>query len=765
LIADRASIVHRGARRDLNLSREEDMASKDNHEGGRQGEATQGVSSDAHLDDSQIAAARLTAYVLGELEADQRAAVDRELAASEALRREADEIRQSVERVTAAFAAETLDGPPVPGELEALEKPATLNQASQFMDQERSVFSSPRRGHAIRRRYMLAATLLVVAGAGLLIRSLGQRVEVVAVASRQAGSRLETLSFSEKKSVDAYALAPEPSPMPTKAAYLEFAEEARGKRPVTEPVYETKTRFFAATRGVTAVPVDAVSISPGAEGVRLETPKPDVSEVPRESSGELAFDAESNTESYDRIYENPFLDVRQNPLSTFSVDVDTASYANVRRFLNGGSPPPKDAVRIEELLNYFTYHYAPPADDRPFAVHAELAGCPWEPKHRLLRIALKGREIDLENRPASNLVFLIDVSGSMDDPAKLPLLKNALHLLVDRLGENDRVAMVVYAGSSGLVLPSTSGLYKEPILSALDRLQAGGSTNGGSGIQLAYQVAREKFIKGGTNRVILCTDGDFNVGVTDQGSLIRLIEEEAKSGVFLSVLGFGAGNLKDSTMEKLADRGNGNYAYIDTSNEARKVLVEQLGGTLVTIAKDVKLQLEFNPRKLAAYRLIGYENRLLRAEDFNDDKKDAGEIGAGHTVTALYELVPANGEALISKVDELKYQRTGDVADGAFSDELLTLKLRYKQPEGEKSSLIESVVKDASKGYAQASEDFRFASAVAGFGLLLRGSQFKGDLTWAAVLELAQASRGADEGGYRAEFIELVKKAAAIAGK
>jgi Ca-activated chloride channel family protein len=480
---------------------------------------------------------------------------------------------------------------------------------------------------------------------------------------------------------------------------------------------------------------------------------------------ELREGDEFNTESYDRIDENPFLEVRQNPLSTFSIDVDTASYANVRRFLNGGALPPKDAVRIEELINYFPYDYAPPTDDKPFAVHTEVAPCPWEPKHRLLRIALKGREIDLENRPASNLVFLVDVSGSMDAPAKLPLLKSALRRLVDQLGENDRLAIVVYAGSSGLVLPPTSGLYKETILAALDQLQAGGSTNGAAGIQLAYDVARDKFIKGGTNRVLLCTDGDFNVGVTDQGSLTRLIEEEAKSGVFLSVLGFGTGNLKDSTMEKLADRGNGNYAYIDTASEARKVLVEQLGGTLVTIAKDVKLQLEFNPRRVASYRLIGYENRVLRAEDFNDDQKDAGEIGAGHTVTALYELVPAGGEAPATKVDALKYQRTGEATEAAASDELLTLKLRFKQPAGDASELIDLAVQDSKQSDAQASEDFRFAVSVAGFGLLLRGSQFKGDLTWGAVLELATASRGADAHGYRAEFIELVKKARMLAGK
>ncbi|HEX5447269.1 MAG TPA: VWA domain-containing protein [Pirellulales bacterium] len=472
-----------------------------------------------------------------------------------------------------------------------------------------------------------------------------------------------------------------------------------------------------------------------------------------------------NTESYDRIYENPFLEVRQNPLSTFSIDVDTASYANLRRFLNAGSLPPKDAVRIEEMLNYFTYQYGPPADDRPFAVHAEVAACPWHGKHRLLRIALKGREIDLENRPASNLVLLIDVSGSMDDPAKLPLLKNALRLMIDKLGENDRVAMVVYAGSSGLVLPSTSGQFKETILSALDRLQAGGSTNGASGIQLAYQTARQNLIAGGTNRVILATDGDFNVGLTDQGALIRLIEEEAKSGIFLSVLGFGAGNLKDSTMEKLADRGNGNYAYIDSIHEARKVLVEQLGGTLVTIAKDVKLQLEFNPRRVAAYRLIGYENRLLRSEDFNDDAKDAGEIGAGHTVTALYELAPAGEDAGVPAVDELKYQRTIEPSEAAASDELLTLKLRYKEPDGQQSKLISTVVHPSDQSFAQASEDFRFASAVAGFGLVLRGSPHRGELTLAAVHELAAASRGADEHGYRAEFLGLVKQAERLSQK
>ena len=470
-----------------------------------------------------------------------------------------------------------------------------------------------------------------------------------------------------------------------------------------------------------------------------------------------------NTEAYDRIDENPFLAVRQNPLSTFSIDVDTASYSNVRRFLNLHSLPPKDAVRIEELVNYFPYRYAPPEDDAPFSVNAETAGCPWAPGHRLLRIAIKGRELDFENRPASNLVFLLDVSGSMNEPNKLPLLKSALRLLVERLGENDRVAIVVYAGASGLLLPSTSGERQEAILAALDELEAGGSTNGAAGIELAYQVARENFIKGGVNRVLLATDGDFNVGVSDNGSLSRLIEREAESGVFLSVLGFGAGNLQDSKMQQLADRGNGNYAYIDSIQEGRKTLVEQAGGTLVTIAKDVKLQLEFNPRRLAAYRLIGYENRLLRSEDFKDDRKDAGDIGAGHTITAFYELAPLGEAPATAGVDELKYQRLGETIDAAHSDELATLKLRYKEPYGEQSRSLSITIADSGRSFSEASEDFRFAAAVAAFGLTLRDSPHKGDAKLAEIEQWASAALGPDEHGYRAEFVKLVEMAGELA--
>jgi Ca-activated chloride channel family protein len=472
---------------------------------------------------------------------------------------------------------------------------------------------------------------------------------------------------------------------------------------------------------------------------------------------------EFNTESYARIEDNPFVAVQHEPLSTFSVDVDTASYANVRRFLNDGRLPPPDAVRIEELINYFTYDYPQPEGAEPFSVTLESTQAPWKLEHRLVRIGLKGREIPAGERPASNLVFLLDVSGSMQSEDKLPLLQQALKTLVVNLSERDRVAIVVYAGASGLVLPSTAN--KRAMLDALNALEAGGSTNGGQGIELAYRVARENYIEGGNNRVILATDGDFNVGVTNEGDLTRLIEEKAKSGVFLSVLGFGSGNVKDSTMEKLADRGNGNYAYIDTLSEARKVLVSQMGATLYTIAKDVKVQVEFNPAQVAGYRLVGYENRLLAAQDFNDDTKDAGEIGAGHSVTALYEVVPA-GQPVpgAPSVDALKYQQpAAGAADSAASGELLTVKLRYKQPDGDTSQLLSVPLSDTGSSYEQASADTKFAAAVAAFGMLLRGSEHKGSASYEAVLELGEEGRAEDREGYRAEFLQLVKKARDLA--
>jgi Ca-activated chloride channel family protein len=478
-----------------------------------------------------------------------------------------------------------------------------------------------------------------------------------------------------------------------------------------------------------------------------------------------------NTESYDRVVDNPFLAVGQNPLSTFSIDVDTAAYSNVRRFLNEGRMPPKDAVRIEEMVNYFPYDYEGPKGEEPFAAAVEVAGCPWNSEHRLVRVGIKGKIVTEEKRPASNLVFLLDVSGSMNEPNKLPLVKRGMKLLVEQLREQDRVAIVVYAGNSGLVLPSTSCGNKETVLAALDRLEAGGSTNGAQGIELAYSVAASNFIKEGINRVILCTDGDFNVGVTNQGDLTRLIEERAKGGVFLSVLGFGMGNLKDSTMEKLADKGNGNYAYIDTFREARKVLGQQMSGTLVTIAKDVKIQVEFNPAKASEYRLIGYENRMLAKEDFNDDKKDAGEIGAGHTVTALYEVTPAGAktQGATPAVDGLKYQTATPATvspphAAGSADELLTVKLRFKKPDGEVSTKTEIPVTDEGKGFEKASKDFKFATAVAGFGMVLRESPYKGTCSYATVLEWAQEGKGEDSAGYRGEFLELIRKAKSMSG-
>ncbi len=516
--------------------------------------------------------------------------------------------------------------------------------------------------------------------------------------------------------------------------------------------------------------------APAAAGPAVEFRKPaDAMHDGLALEKKTAEASEFNTETYDHIVDNQFLTVAQNPLSTFSVDVDTASYSNLRRFLLAeGRLPPPGAVRIEEMLNYFTYDYPQPVDGVPFSVNVEIAACPWRSEHRLVRIGLKGKQIATEKRPVSNLVFLLDVSGSMNAENKLPLLKSAMKLLVDQLTENDRVAIVVYAGASGMALPPTTADQKQVIVSAIDNLAAGGSTNGGEGIKLAYRLASEHFLTKGTNRVILCTDGDFNVGISDESLLVRLIQEKAKSGVFLSVLGFGDGNLKDSTMEKLADEGNGNYAYIDTINEARKVLVEQMQGTLITIAKDVKLQVEFNPARATAYRLIGYENRLLAKEDFNDDKKDAGEIGAGHTVTALYEVVPYGKAISTASVDPLKYQANAaapeatvtesQVTDAKLQNELLTLKLRYKQPDGDESQLAEFPIADQDRKFAEASSDFAWASAVASFGMILRNSEFKGTATLPAVLEIAESSKGRDQSEYRAEFIKLVKAAMALQG-
>ncbi|MDV6028853.1 MAG: DUF3520 domain-containing protein [Phycisphaera sp. RhM] len=465
------------------------------------------------------------------------------------------------------------------------------------------------------------------------------------------------------------------------------------------------------------------------------------------------------------IIENPFLPVGIAPLSTFAIDVDTAAYAKVRMNLTQYNQwPNPDAVRIEELVNYFDYHYAPPQDDRPFAAAMEIAECPWNPNHRLARIGIKAKVADVD-RPPSNLVFLLDVSGSMNRPNKLPLVVNGMKMLVNQLGENDSVAIVAYAGAAGLVLDATTGDRKKLIVDSLDRLRAGGSTNGGHGIELAYSIARDHFVDGGTNRVILCSDGDFNVGVTDTDELIRLVENNAKSNIFLTVLGFGHDNHNDAMIEQISNKGNGNYAFIDSQDEARKVLVEQMQGSLMTVAKDVKIQVEFNPMEVQSYRLIGYENRILNAKDFDDDGKDGGEIGSGHTVTALYEIVPKSKlksedpAPAPAPLEALKYQRPIRYSEQAAGGEILTLKLRYKPPTEEQSKLIEFAVKDSGKAFNRTDRDFQFAASVAAFAMLLRNSPHKGNCNFDMIEEIATAGALDDRSGYRDEFLSLVKLA------
>ena len=469
-----------------------------------------------------------------------------------------------------------------------------------------------------------------------------------------------------------------------------------------------------------------------------------------------------NTEEYSRIYENEFKDAKQNPLSTFSIDVDNASYSNVRRFVVNNQMPPKDAVRIEELINYFTYDYPQPKDDVPFSITTEISLCPWNHSHKLVHIGLQGKSLNYDDLKPCNLVFLVDSSGSMSSSNKLPLLKKSLKMLVDGLDDKDKIAIVAYAGSAGLLLPSTPASQKDRILSALGQLSAGGSTAGGQGIQLAYKVALENLIKNGNNRVILCTDGDFNVGVSSTGDLVRLIEEKRKNNIYLTICGFGMGNYKDSRMEQISNAGNGNYFYIDNIHEAKKVFVKEMRANLFTIAKDVKIQVEFNPVRVKAFRLVGYENRVMANEDFDDDKKDAGELGAGHTVTALYEIIPAGSDEKVKKTAELKYQEIKVTSSAAESTEIMTVKFRYKPPKEETSKLVEQPLIDRGISVEETSDNFRFSSAVAGFGMLLRDSKFKGNLTYEAVAVLAKGSKGKDAEGYRAEFIRLVETCAML---
>ena len=643
---------------------------------------------------------RLTAYALGELSGEEKAALEAELARSENARHELEAIE-----VTLRVLREELSLGPLL-ELSRLRKKqieAALDERSEEaevvpLDEKRK-----------RRRWLFwgLGSVGAAAAAAVLFSSSAESPQFAGTSGSAAWGRDDSVGVK--------------------------GEMSEGKL----------RRSDVAEFGM----IDLLSSAAPGFGEALQIEKG------RKHKGKGRF----NREGYAKIVDNPFIRVASDPRSTFSIDVDTASYALVRRYLREGRLPPKGAVRIEEMVNYFSYSYPEPKGGQPFSVTTDVASAPWSPEHRLLRIGLKGKHIEPENVPGSNLVFLLDVSGSMSEPNKLPLLKQAFSMLVNQLDESDRVSIVVYAGSAGLVLPSTAGNQKGVLLGALDRLEAGGSTAGGDGIELAYKVAGENFVEGGINRVILATDGDFNVGTSSESELVNLIQKKAKSGVFLSVLGLGGGNFNDSMLEKIANKGNGNYAYLDTPAEARRVLVEQATGTLMTIAKDVKIQVEFNPAKVEAFRLIGYENRLLAHQDFNDDKKDAGEIGADHTVTALYEIVPAGRRVPVATTDALKYQAPRQRTAQANSGETATIKLRYKLPEAKQSQLLEVVVRDRGQGAESASSDFRFAMAVAELGMLLRESPFKGkQASYDQVIRLAG---GGLSNAQRRELVELVTKA------
>ncbi len=692
---------------------------------------------------------QLTAYALGELDEAERAVVEARLRDDPAARAAVEAIRATAVQLEAALAAEPL--------------PAVT-----------PVRPAPRRrlGRMLRMpQFYYATATLAAACFVVLVAVRGPETTPSPVATPLAVTKGPTpeaaaTAMSER-------IEPAPAPAPAPAAITLQAEARQQEISAAAAVHEHEARAAAAKakraqlaefKVDPALDYAALRRSPGnATRIGMQI-QPVAATYGTNVTLGLVADPGMNTEAYAYQAETGFVEVAQNPLSTFAIDVDTASYANVRRFLNQDRLPPTDAVRIEELLNYFPYRYAQPAGSDPLGVTLEVAAAPWAPDRRLVRVGLKGREVTTGERPAANLVFLLDVSGSMNHPNKLPLVQESLRLLVARLRPDDRVAIVTYAGSSGLALPSTPVARAAEILAAVADLRPGGTTNGAMGIQLAYDIAKANFVTGGLNRVILCTDGDFNVGVTSEGDLVRLIEEKARSGVFLTVLGFGMGNYKDATLERLADKGNGHYGYIDGKREAEKLLVAQVNGTLVTVAKDVKVQVEFNPARVAAYRLIGYENRRLAKEDFNNDAVDAGELGAGHTVTALYEIVPA-GQPLpgSAPVDDLKYQRTkAGAAGSAASDELLTVKVRFKEPAGDVSRKLEFPLVDAGVAFAAASSDFKFAAAVAGFGLVLRDSPYRGTVTLADVATWAQAGLADDAGGYRSEFLTLAAKAAAL---
>jgi Ca-activated chloride channel family protein len=732
---------------------------------------------------------RLTAYALGEADAETALVVEQALAESEALRRAAAEIRDTAALLSKALAAESA--------------PALT------ADQHQAIAEGARA--SARRRLPRALPWAGLAAAAAV---------VALVVSRDAGPlpEVRTAAGPSPAPIAPGVATPSSGPPPTPAGRVTVQGVVRdatgaalpGANVVVEEL-ATGRRHHLSTDGqgryekkdIPAGPIVATADLPGFQDQRsgeIQSPGAVVDWNPTlqvgavtesvtvagtavrsanmsaaaaaRPSGLAYVDVQRpseredfNTEAYAHREDSGFVETALHPLSTFSVDVDTASYSNVRRFLGAGRLPPVGAVRVEEMVNYFPYDYAAPQGRDAFAAHVEAAPAPWNPAHRLLRVGLKAREIAAEKRPATNLVFLIDVSGSMNQPNKLPLVQRALKMLVRRLDSRDRVAIVVYAGRAGLVLPSIRGDREADILEAIDRLEAGGSTNGGEGIQLAYDIASREFVRGGVNRVVLATDGDFNVGVTDEGSLVRLVQQKAKTGVFLTVLGFGMGNLQDARLESLADKGNGSYAYVDTENEARKALVEEMTSTLVTVAKDVKVQIEFNPARVRAYRLLGYENRRLEAEDFKDDAKDAGEVGAGHAVTALYELVPPGVPLPRPAADPLVYQRPAAPGGSGAGSDLMRLKVRYRQPDGQTGEEREWRIPDRVAHLEDASADFKFQAAVAAFGMILRDSPHKGGASLDAVLALADEGLGPDAGGYRAEFVGLVKRAQALRGR
>jgi Ca-activated chloride channel family protein len=742
----------------------------------------------------------LTSYLLGEATAEERAACEDRLARDPEFRRAAEELRRVV-AVTAAAAKRELGasaqalaaaapttGSATDGSATVVATPGAAARAEELAAPP---FAKSGRGRAFLRA---AAAVLVLLTAGESYRRLGETRE--STDPRPAVGTLVELAADTERGFNA---APSAAGVPSssKTELDTFAEEMTAEESLAAPTAETSRTWLPATPAPSDTPeirellVRAANGTLPREPVRLNSAaakRPERRKLlaDRDALSALQDDVSRDREppsgeEYEAPPENPFVrPVGLEALSTFAADVDTASYANVRRMIDAGAAPPPAAVRLEEFVNAFRYRDAAPDGDRPLAVRASFAECPWRPRHRLLRVTLKARELDFARRPRMNLVFLLDVSGSMDQPNKLPLVVRAMRLLADQLGENDRISIVVYAGASGTALPTTSGDRRVEIRAALERLQAGGSTNRGDGIRLAYRLARESFLEGGVNRVVLCTDGDFNVGTTAREELENLITTEARSGVFLTALGFGYGNLKDATLEMLANKGDGNYGYVSDDREARKLLVEGFAGTMVAVAKDVKLQVEFNPATVLAYRLLGYENRRLNAEDFRDDTKDAGEVGAGHVVTALYEIVPNEpGAEVPGAIGPLKYQPTASAeprpaGPGApvarvAADEYCTVRVRYLPPEGGAATELAEPVKLDAAAKGVAAEELRFAGAVALFGLKLRRSPTARDVSWPFLAELAAEAAGTaadlairDPHGERAEFLALVRKAAAL---